>query len=77
MTSRTAILEGVVASEHDRLLAAELARLEPGVSAVENRLRLAAPLPEPDAGPSLGPESATPSPRLPDPSPRRRGPREL
>jgi len=75
--NRTAILEGVVASEHDRLLAAELARLEPGIAAVDNRLRLAAPLPEPDAGPSLGPGSELPSPDSADQSPRRSRPREL
>ena len=75
--NRTAILEGVVASEHDRLLAAELARLEPGIAAVDNRLRLAAPLPEPDAGPSLGPGSEPPSPDSVDQSPRRSPPREL
>jgi hypothetical protein len=77
VVNRTAILEGVVASEHDRLLAAELARLEPGIAAVDNRLRLAAPLPEPDAGPSLGPGSELPSPGSADQSPRRSAPREL
>ncbi|MBX9789878.1 MAG: BON domain-containing protein [Pirellulales bacterium] len=76
VSNRTAILEGVVASEHDRLLAAELARLEPGVAAVENRLRLAAPLPEPVAGPSPGPGSVMPSPDSPDRRPRQ-GPREF
>ena len=77
VVNRTAILEGVVASEHDRLLAAELARLEPGIAAVDNRLQLAAPLPEPDAGPSLGPGSELPSPGSADQLPRRSAPREL
>lgn len=50
---RTAILRGEVASAHDRSLAAELVRLEPGVSRVENHLSVAAepensvPLPTP------------------------------
>jgi hypothetical protein len=37
----TAILRGVVASEHDRSLAERLAKLEPGIRRVENRLTLA------------------------------------
>jgi len=38
---RTAILEGEVASEHDRILAEQLARLEPGISQVKNLLEVA------------------------------------
>ncbi|MHC4399251.1 MAG: BON domain-containing protein, partial [Planctomycetota bacterium] len=44
----TAILQGVVATKYDRALAAQLARLEPGVRAVDNRLTLAPP-PAPEA----------------------------
>lgn len=39
----TAILRGVVATERDALLAAQLASLEPGVSNVQSELTLAAP----------------------------------
>ena len=38
---RTAILEGEVASPHDRLLAEQLARLEPGIDRVRNLLVVA------------------------------------
>lgn len=52
----TAILQGVVASEHDRELAEQLARLEPGVLQVQNELVV---LP---AGASTGPAPpATPA----------------
>ncbi|HUT95440.1 MAG TPA: BON domain-containing protein [Thermoguttaceae bacterium] len=37
----TAILRGVVATEHDRVLAERVAKLEPGVRQVENLLTLA------------------------------------
>lgn len=47
----TAILQGVVASEHDRELAEQLARLEPGVLQVQNELVVVA------AGESAGPGS--------------------
>jgi hypothetical protein len=40
---QTATLRGVVATEHDRVLAARLAKLEPGVRRVENLLTLAPP----------------------------------
>jgi hypothetical protein len=43
LSGRTAILRGVVASERDALLMAQLAALEPGVSQVENQLALGAP----------------------------------
>lgn len=52
MDGRSAILEGVVASEHDRALAAELIRLEPGVGSVQNRLRVADELPAPPGSPA-------------------------
>ncbi len=41
VVGRKAILSGEVASEYARTLAGELVRLEPGVSQVENRLRVA------------------------------------
>jgi hypothetical protein len=37
----TAVLEGEVANEHDRTLLVNVARVEPGIWRVENRLRLA------------------------------------
>lgn len=43
LSGRTAILMGEVASEHDRALAAELARLSPGVSQVVNQIQTASP----------------------------------
>jgi len=42
LENRTVTLRGVVASEHDRILAEKLALLEPGVSRVQNELRVAA-----------------------------------
>lgn len=56
---RTAILEGEVASAPLRTLAEQLARLEPGVSRIENRLRVSEPLPE------RAPEAALPAPESP------------
>lgn len=41
VADRTAILEGAVASEYDRVLAEQLVLLEPGVSDVANRLQVA------------------------------------
>jgi hypothetical protein len=46
---RTAVLQGVVASEHARVLAEQMAQMEPGVSRVENRLRV---IPGPEAAES-------------------------
>ena len=40
---RTAILRGAVASEHDRLLVEQVARLEPGIWAVRNELTVGSP----------------------------------
>jgi hypothetical protein len=57
MSGRTAILRGVVSSADDRALAAVLTSFEPGISAVENELRV--------AGDSAGPEL----PPLPPPPP--------
>jgi hypothetical protein len=43
MVGRTAVIRGVVATERDRQLIERLARLEPGVSAVENLVEIQAP----------------------------------
>lgn len=60
LAQRTAILEGQVATAHQRTLAELLARFEPGVSTIDNRLVIAA-----------GPESARPTPAAPLPQPDR------
>jgi hypothetical protein len=44
LDGQTAILRGVVATEHDREVAATMALLEPGVSQVKNELRVAPPV---------------------------------
>jgi hypothetical protein len=41
VSGRTAVIEGVVGSERDRRMSELLMRLEPGVSNVENRIRVA------------------------------------
>lgn len=52
LQGRTAILRGVVATEHDRAVAARVALLEPGVSQVQNELQVgSAPV---SGGPSPG-----------------------
>ena len=43
LVDRTAILRGTVATEHERALAEQVVLLEPGVSQVQNEIRLAAP----------------------------------
>ena len=48
----TAVLRGVVATEHDRVLAERVARLEPGVRRVDNQLTLAPPAESPAAEPT-------------------------
>jgi hypothetical protein len=50
MTGRTAVLRGVVATEHDRALAEQLLHLEPGISEVANELRV-----DPSSGTTVGP----------------------
>jgi hypothetical protein len=50
MREGTATLRGVVASEHDRALAEQLARLEPGVFQVQNELSVA-PTPSGETAP--------------------------
>jgi hypothetical protein len=47
MVGRTAVIRGVVATERDRELIARLALLEPGVSQVENLVKIQAPVPTP------------------------------
>ena len=48
---RTAILRGVVTTEHDRVLAEQMARLEPGIEAVKNEVVVAGPMLRPSATP--------------------------
>jgi len=62
LQGRTAILRGEVASDHDRVLAGQMARLEPGIDRVQNDLvvagrpsELSQPWPEPP------PERSTPA----------------
>lgn len=43
---RTVVLRGLVATDHDRVLAERVARLEPGVSRVVNELEVAPPVAE-------------------------------
>lgn len=45
LEGRTAVLSGIVATAHDRELAAQVARLESGVAAVRNELQVAPVLP--------------------------------
>lgn len=45
LQDRTAILRGVVATDHDRALAEQLTLLEPGISQVQNELTVAEALP--------------------------------
>jgi osmotically-inducible protein OsmY len=61
---QTATLRGVVSTDYDRALAAEIALLEPGVSQVQNELVVAAAPAEPAAAPSPAPP-ATPPPVTP------------
>jgi hypothetical protein len=42
---RTAILQGVVSTEHDRELAEQMIRLEPGIEAVRNEIAVENPMP--------------------------------
>lgn len=50
--SGTAILRGVVATDHDRRLAERMARLQPGVRQVENQLTVAPPTESPAVPPA-------------------------
>ena len=52
----TAVLRGEVASEHDRVLAEQLVRLEPGVGQVRNELTVGSPT-SPRPSPPLSPEA--------------------
>lgn len=67
----TAVLQGEVETEHDRFLAEQVARLEPGVWAVRNELSVTRPTPERSVDRSSR-RSATPSsaPTLGNPNPR-------
>jgi hypothetical protein len=51
MQGRTAILRGVVTTEHDRGLVEQVVRLEPGIEAVKNDLAVASPTPAKSATP--------------------------
>lgn len=68
----TVILRGEVATDHDRLLAEQLVRLEPGIWAVQNELAVTKPSPEKSAGRSSSRRSTSPSsaPMLGSPNPR-------
>ncbi len=68
----TVILRGEVETDHDRLLAEQLARLEPGVWAVHNQLTVTKPTPEKSADRSSSRRSTNPSlaPTLGNPNPR-------
>ena len=61
MDGTTAVINGTVATEHDRVLAAELALLEPGVDNVRNNLHLQA-----ERHPPPKKQPSPPSPRLSD-----------
>jgi hypothetical protein len=67
----TAVLQGEVETEHDRFLAEQVARLEPGVWAVRNELSVTRPTPERSVDRSWR-RSATPNsaPTLGNPNPR-------
>jgi osmotically-inducible protein OsmY len=43
LQGRTAILQGVVATEHDRELAEQMIRLEAGIQAVKNEIEVGSP----------------------------------
>jgi len=58
LLERTAVLTGVVATEHQRDLAAQMAKLEPGVSSVRNELRV-------ESATSDSPPAETPAPSAP------------
>jgi hypothetical protein len=61
LQGQTAILEGEVATDHDRRVAEQLVRLEPGVWEVRNLLIVAAP---PTRSPATASPAALPT-RLP------------
>lgn len=65
LAGETAILEGAVASEHDRHVVAEWVRLEPGIAEIENRLRVATDAPPADL-PAPSTATEPPSPLVPD-----------
>jgi BON domain-containing protein len=71
---RTAVLQGVVASERDRELAAALVLFEPGISDVRNDLQVKSPAPT--RSPRVTPEFLEPAPAR-RPAPAARLPREF
>ena len=62
---QTATLRGIVSSEHDRVLAEQLVRLEPGIWEVNNELTLPAESPAENADRS--PPAPAAAPNLPPP----------
>jgi hypothetical protein len=56
LTGRTAILRGTVPTEHDRVVAEQLLRLEPGVGQVQNDLEVAG-----DSSPGPAPQTFSPT----------------
>jgi len=66
VVGQTAILRGVVASEHQRDVAEQLVLLEPGVRAIRNELVLADPASQAPVAPSpAAPPSVAPSDEVP------------
>lgn len=70
LQGRTAVLRGVVATDHDRALAEQMARLEPGIEKVRNEIVIGTGstatgpvLEQPALGPSV--PSSSPAPSLP------------
>jgi hypothetical protein len=56
VTGRTAVLRGTVPTEHDRIVAEQLLRLEPGVGQVQNDLVVAG-----DGSPEPAPQTFSPT----------------
>jgi osmotically-inducible protein OsmY len=65
IAGRTAILRGRVATEHDRQMVAQIALLEPGVSAVQNDLRIGQPVPPRRPTPKSAPADLPAPPAAP------------
>ncbi len=63
MEGRTAVLRGAVANDHARVLAAQLALLEPGVAEVKNELTVAEPTSAAPSQPSSSSATAAPETR--------------
>jgi len=71
LEGRIAVLRGSVATEHDRVLAAQVALLEAGVSQVRNELQVVQtePLPPPASLPQAVPQQAVPQQAAPPANP--------